>query len=238
MAEAVKFDEIFRRKEVKYLLTQDQYHAVWEILEGRMFPDKYGKQTIRSIYYDTPDFRLIRRSLQKPVFKEKLRVRTYGPLGGKAPCFAEIKKKFHGIVYKRRIAYSGDPLPEAMPGPIESPANEITRRELIAMFDHYPGLAPACFIGYERMACAGADDLRITFDENLRFRTDRLGLQDSIDGQPILAPGFVVMEVKYPGGSPLWLAEAFSKHSIFPKSMSKYGMAFTNNIAGGIHFHA
>ena len=101
------------------------------------------------------------------------------------------------------------------------------------MFDHYPGLAPACFIGYERTACAGDDDLRITFDEDVRYRTERLSLDGGIDGTPLNPPGYVVMEVKYPGGSPLWLAEAFSRRGIFPKSMSKYGIAFTEHIAIG-----
>ena len=115
MGEELRLDEIFRRKEVKYLLTPAQYEAVRELLDGKMFPDRYGRQTIRSIYYDTPDFYLIRRSLQHPAFKEKLRVRTYGDPGTTAPCFAEIKKKLHGIVYKRRILYSGGLLPDTMP---------------------------------------------------------------------------------------------------------------------------
>ena len=106
------------------------------------------------------------------------------------------------------------------------------------MFDHYPGLHPACLIAYERTACVGPEGLRLTFDENLRFRTDDLTLMSGSAGRLILQAGMVVMEVKYPGGAPLWLAEGFSRRGIFPKSMSKYGRAFTDYIAGGVHFNA
>ena len=231
MAE-LSHDEIFRRKEVKYLLTWDRYQRLLAFFGDRIHADAHGRQTIRSIYYDVPDFSLIRRSLQHPVYKEKLRVRTYGDPGSTAPRFAEIKKKYRGIVYKRRIPFDGGPLPGALPALMPGLTAEITRRELLAMFDHYPGLAPACFIGYERTACYAADDLRITFDENVRFRTDRLTLDGGVDGTRLFPDGTVLMEVKYPDASPLWLAEGFSRAGIFPQSMSKYGYAFTHFISG------
>lgn len=101
------------------------------------------------------------------------------------------------------------------------------------MFEHYRDLAPSCFIACERTACVGPEDLRVTFDEDLRFRTDRLSLYEQTDGRPILKEGTVVMEVKYPGGAPMWLSEAFSRMGVFPQSMSKYGRAYTYFIAGG-----
>lgn len=197
--------------------------------------DRYGTQTIRSVYYDTPGWELITRSLQHPKYKEKLRVRGYGESGSNTMFFAEIKKKYKGIVYKRRIPFDGGLLPGCLPESFPIYDEEITRRELLAMFDHYRDLKPACLIACERTAFVGPEDLRLTFDENLRFRTDRLTLLEGSEGRPILKEGMVVMEVKYPGGAPLWLADSFSRLGVFPESMSKYGRAFTNFIAGGIH---
>ena len=208
--------EIFRRKEIKYLLTPERYEALREFFGSTLEVDRYGRQTVRSVYYDTPGFDLIRRSLQHPDYKEKLRVRGYGGPDSGMPMFAEIKKKLHGIVYKRRVPFDGGLLPGCLPERFDRYEEEITRRELMAMFEHYRLLRPACFIACERTACVGPEDLRVTFDEDLRFRTDRLSLLEQTDGRPILKPGTVVMEVKYPGGAPLWISDAFSRMGIFP----------------------
>ena len=95
---------VFRRKEQKYLLNVAQRQAFTELMEANMQPDKYPRSSIRNIYYDTPDYRLIRRSLEKPVYKEKLRLRCYGDPGQGGDVFLEMKKKYKGVVYKRRVA--------------------------------------------------------------------------------------------------------------------------------------
>ena len=98
------YQAVFRRYEMKYLLTEDQYRAVLEAMAPHMAADKYGLTTIRNIYFDTDNFRLIRRSVEKPLYKEKLRIRSYGAPKPGEPIFVELKKKFDGVVYKRRVS--------------------------------------------------------------------------------------------------------------------------------------
>ena len=96
--------QIFERYEKKYLLDENQYTELQKVLKGRFQIDNYGKTTINNIYYDTPESLLIRRSIEKPVYKEKLRVRSYGKADSETQVFIELKKKYKGIVYKRRTS--------------------------------------------------------------------------------------------------------------------------------------
>lgn len=100
------FTEVFERKEVKYRLGARQHRAMVEALVGRMAPDAFGATRIVSRYFDTPERALIERSLDKPLYKEKLRLRGYGSPQADDRVFVEIKKKFKGIVYKRRVGCS------------------------------------------------------------------------------------------------------------------------------------
>nr|WP_330423131.1 polyphosphate polymerase domain-containing protein [Butyricicoccus sp. OF13-6] len=99
-----EYQGTFKRYEKKYLVTQQQYDALAKVFAARMVPDRFAESTISNIYYDTPDFRLIRRSLDRPAYKEKLRLRTYRTPGADTEAFVEIKKKYDHIVYKRRVA--------------------------------------------------------------------------------------------------------------------------------------
>ena len=98
------YQTVFKRYELKYLLTERQKKCVMEAMEPCMTPDAYGRTTIRNIYFDTADYRLARRSIEKPVYKEKLRIRSYEKASGASPVFVELKKKYKGVVYKRRIS--------------------------------------------------------------------------------------------------------------------------------------
>ena len=98
------YQDVFERYEYKYFLTPSQKRKLLELSEGRLELDRYGRTTIRNIYYDTDSFRLIRDSLDHPVYKEKLRLRSYQKASDNDPVFIEIKKKYEDIVYKRRIA--------------------------------------------------------------------------------------------------------------------------------------
>ena len=127
----MSYQDVFERKEVKYVLTADQRETMVGALCGRMAPDAYGTTNIVSRYFDTPDRLLIERSLDKPTYKEKLRVRSYGLPAEEDQVFVELKKKYKGIVYKRRVgcsyaaarAYMGGlPYEEACSAyPLESP---------------------------------------------------------------------------------------------------------------------
>jgi len=223
------FQDVFKRTEIKYLLTEEQYRALRERLTGIARVDKYGETDILNIYYDTPDYRLIRDSLMKPVYKEKLRLRTYGtPKDGTAVSFIEIKKKYKGIVYKRRIDAPLHAAERYLSGRGELLQRSQIKSEIDSMLAQYPGIRPAMAISYTRIAMAGIEDseLRITFDKNIRWRTDNLNLYAGPKGEDILAPGQYLMEMKIKDAFPLHLSRILSELGIFPISFSKYGRGY------------
>ena len=213
----------FKRYEKKYLLNPAQYEAVREGMEAYMTPDQYGNYAICNVYYDTDDFRLIRTSLEKPVYKEKLRVRSYGAASDDSKAFVELKKKFDGVVYKRRVTMGAADAVSYLNG--DQPGGDTQIFREIDWFMHCYRPTPKAFIAYDREAYAGRDnpDLRITFDTNLRGRSERVDLRSGDDGQPILKGNQILMEIKIPGAAPLWLARLLSENGIFSTSFSKYG---------------
>lgn len=222
----------FRRHEKKYLLTPAQYETVLARLAPRMTPDCYGESTVLSLYYDTPDYALVRASLERPVYKEKLRLRAYGVPGPDDQTFVEIKKKYEGIVYKRRVAL---PLHEARDYLADRwhPADSQTVRELDFFQRRYQGLRPAALLCYDRTALSGAEDaaLRVTFDRNVRGRCVQLDLARGDWGNPILPPETVLMELKLPESAPLWLARLLSEAGVHPAQFSKYGTYYQQALA-------
>ena len=221
------YQAVFQRKEVKYLLNSVQLQTLMPILRLHMEPDVFPHSSIGNLYYDTPDYRLIRRSLEKPEYKEKLRLRSYGVPGRDTQVFPEIKKKAGGIVYKRRVSMGCEDAMDYLGGRCPGPEGQIFR-ELDWMLSAYPELAPRVFLSYERDSWKGKDDdsLRLTLDQDILFRTRQLDLRQGAWGERILLPGQTLMEVKIPGAAPIWLAKAFSEIGIFPVSFSKYGKAY------------
>lgn len=213
----------FKRYEKKYLLTPAQYEAVRTGMESHMVPDAYSHYTICNVYYDTDDFSLIRTSLDKPVYKEKLRVRSYGVASDDSKAFVELKKKYEGVVYKRRVVMGAADAVAYLEGRVPEQETQIHREIDWFMKSYRP--TPKAFIAYDREAYAGRDnpDLRITFDTNLRGRMERVDLRSGDDGQPILDGNQILMEIKIPGAAPLWLARLLSENQIFSTSFSKYG---------------
>ena len=227
------FQEIFKRIEIKYLLDETTYMRLRERLKGMAEVDRYGESTILNIYYDTPDYRLIRTSLDKPDYKEKLRLRSYNTPTKESPAFIEIKKKYDGVVYKRRIDMKYDEALGYLAGSgdeVSSRLNRQIKNEIDYMRSYYGGLQPMMVISYDRIAMFGKEDpeLRITFDRNIRYRTDRLDLRYGGSGKDLLKPGQRLMEVKIAGAFPLELARIFSELRIYPVSFSKYGRGYVN----------
>lgn len=230
----------FKRYELKYLLDADQYAAVREAMEGRCIPDAYGRSRICNLYFDTPDYRIIRRSIEKPIYKEKLRLRSYGPVSGDGKLFAELKKKYESVVYKRRVTMTRDGARAFFRDP--QPTGQI-EREIAYFLTVYPGAAPAVWLAYAREAFFGVDDpdFRMTFDTDVLARWEDLTLAGGIYGSPVLPQGKTLMEVKVAGALPLWLVECFSQNGIRQTSFSKYGTAYlqkTQNqlMIGGQHY--
>lgn len=218
---------VFKRYEIKYLMNRRQQDAILKAMDPYMSIDRYGHSSIRNIYYDLPDFRLIRRSLEKPVYKEKLRVRSYGAAMAKAPVFVELKKKYRDVVYKRRMSLPQDQVEACLDGRMHLPDNQIGR-EIAYVLEFYRELKPAVFLSYEREALFERDggDFRVTFDENIRYRQVELTLDSDAWGKPILQPDQVLMELKTSGGLPLWMVHVLSQQNIFKTSFSKYGAAY------------
>ena len=230
----------FKRYEKKYMLTPEQYRAMILGMAFHMRPDEHPRYTIGNVYFDTTDYALIRASLEKPAYKEKLRVRSYGVPGDDGLAFVEIKKKFDGVVYKRRVTMTareadawlrgGRPPRETQPREAVNcsadPAfvrGQISRE--IDWFMQFYHPAPAVYIAYDREAYAGIenDELRITFDRNLRWRDHDVDLRAGDHGSPILGDDQILMEIKIPGTAPLWLAHLLSENHIVSTSFSKYG---------------
>ena len=220
---------VMQRYELKYLLDAHQADTLRRRIAGRMEPDQFGRTTIASLYYDTPDHLLIRRSLDKPVYKEKLRIRSYDVPTGDSPVFVELKKKLLGTVYKRRISLKYSDAMEFLNsgGKCKKDLSQI-EKEIAYCFDLYRSLQPAMFISYHRKSFVGINDygLRITFDNDVLSRTTELELAKGIWGDEVLAEGHYIMEIKTLNSMPFRLAEALDKNRIFPGSFSKYGTAY------------
>lgn len=229
---AMGYQDTFKRVEIKYLLTRQQKELLLRAMEPYMEPDSYGRTAILNIYYDTPEYTLIRRSLEKPIYKEKLRLRSYGIPEPEDNVFIELKKKYKGIVYKRRISTSlGEALKYLSGEAHLRKQNQITR-EIDYFRSFYQGLAPAMVISYEREAYFSKDssDLRITFDEKIFWREEELSLQKGSFGTPILKEDQTLLEVKTAAAMPLWLTAKLSELGIFQTSFSKYGNAYLQKI--------
>lgn len=245
---------VFERKETEYRLSADQYRAILDALEGRLAPDAYGSTVVKSAYFDTEQRDMVARSLEKPFYKEKLRVRGYGIVGKDDTVFVEIKKKYDGVVYKRRIGMSYaaaraylDGMPyekacRAFPAKGESQTTcasheeevQVTR-EVDALASRWGALSASVVtscvrtaygpIGEDGYGCSGEDGLRITFDSSLAY-CDLRAKRRASSFLPLIGPEEVIMEIKVRGSYPKWLADVLAQCNAYPCSFSKYGEAY------------
>ena len=218
----------FQRIEEKYLLNTEQYNRLRNALQNHIVPDDYPESTICNIYYDTPDYQLIRHSMEKPLYKEKFRVRSYGIPTKTGFVFMEIKKKFDGIVYKRRVLSDIGETMEYLQGGEKPEVDDPQILQEIQWFKQIYTLVPKLFLAYDRLAFRDTEDpeLRLTFDRNIRFRTENLDLTCGDYGVKLLPEDQILMEVKIPGAAPVWLSQVLSSLNIYPISFSKYGKCY------------
>ena len=223
------YQTVFKRYELKYMLSLEQKERIIDAMSGYMQLDKYGKTTIRNVYFDTDNYRLIRRSIEKPAYKEKLRIRSYSRATADSTVFVELKKKYDKVVYKRRL-----PLCEAnamawVCREMTCPVSTQISREIDYFIDFYGGLSPTVFLSYEREAYYDKDggNFRVTFDDNILCRESDVSLCSGIYGVPILPKGKMLMELKCPGGIPMWMVNLLSREHIYKTSFSKYGTAYS-----------
>lgn len=234
---------IFKRYEIKYILTSAQKDLILRAMAPYMSRDAYGQTTIRNIYFDTDSYRLIRHSIEKPAYKEKLRLRSYARAEAGSPVYAELKKKYDGIVYKRRISLPEKEAMDWLWGSSPAPCDSQISREIDYFLAYYKALRPVVFLSYRRDAYYSHDgsDFRVTFDDNILCRQDRLSLGEEPGGTSILEDGKFLMEIKTSGGIPLWMTQVLCREGIYKTSFSKYGTAYETLIypnCKGDHLYA
>lgn len=222
------YQTVFKRYELKYTLTLVQKARLLAAMAPYMALDQYGRTTICNLYYDTDDYRLIRHSIEKPVYKEKLRLRSYGPASAHCPVFVELKKKYDHVVYKRRLPMVHADAVQWLSGTAPCPTDCQIGREIDYFLHYYPGLHPTVWLSYEREAYYAKDggDFRVTFDDRLLARTGNLSLDSDPGGTSLLPEDTVLMELKCNGGIPLWMAHILTDEQLRKTSFSKYGMAY------------
>lgn len=236
------YQAVFKRYEIKYMVTAEQKTRILRAMEPYMEMDRFGRSTVRNIYYDTDDFVLARHSIAKPDFKEKLRVRSYAKADAESTVFVELKRKFDGVVYKRRVglreadavkwmAGSNDP---AVIHGTDAGSTQVTS-EIEYFRGLYNGLKPVLYLSYDREAyrmkegaqtADGGSEFRVTFDCNIRCRENDLTLKSEAYGTEMLEEGMFLMELKCPGAIPLWMTEVLSREHLYKTSFSKYGTAY------------
>ena len=222
---------VMKRYEMKYILSPEQTEFFKKKVVGHMKIDKFGLTSIASLYYDTPDYRLIRTSIDKPAFKEKIRLRSYGIASDSSPVFLELKRKAYGIVYKRRVQSTLPLVKKFFDCEGDICAGGQINREITTFRDYYQTLVPACLIFYDRIAYfEPGGDLRLTIDHNPRYRYDELNLKTSMEGNSLLEKGFTILEVKVQQAVPLWLSAILTEGHIYKNSFSKYGEAYRQQL--------
>lgn len=228
-------EQIFERFEIKYLLEAEQYAGLKEKLTLYLKEDDYGETIICNCYYDTPDYRLIRNSMEGAGYKEKLRLRSYGvPEGRREEVFLELKKKHQGVVYKRREILTREEAEGYLEHGKKPERDSQILREIDWVLHYYKGIGPAMYLSYQRLALAadrtgeqtGSQDLRVTFDRDIRWRVEDIDLKKGMYGRELLKPGQRIMEIKTAGAIPLWLVELLDRKKLYPLSYSKYGRAY------------
>lgn len=223
----------FERVEKKYKMTREQYEAFVSRISDRTKPEKYGVHTIRNIYFDTDDFELIRTSIEKPKYKEKFRVRGYGDITDDSPIYLEIKKKYNGIVYKRRISLSYKEAKSYLDDGIPPENSDQIFKEIDYFLKFYKP-KQKLYLAYDRIAYIGKDEpsLRITIDQNIRSRYHNLNLSDDTNCT-YLDRDLYLMEIKVPAAYPLWLSDLLCELQIYPTSFSKYGTIYAHSVLTG-----
>ena len=221
----------FKRIEKKYLLSETQYEALFRRIGRHLMPDEYGRSTVMSLYLDTPDHRIIRNSIEAVDYKEKLRLRSSGTAAANSTVFLELKKKFGGVVYKRRAAMTLVEAERYLWLGIKPFESQIMS-EIDWAMKLYGRPKPAMMIACEREAWFDEQhpDLRLTFDRNIRYRENELRLDRGSAGIGLLPKDAVLLEIKTAGAMPLWLADALDAEGILPGRFSKYGAAYLRTL--------
>ena len=226
-----KFDRI----EKKYLIDNTTKKKLLSVIKKKTQKDEYFKSEILNIYFDTENFDLIIKSIENPDFKEKFRARSYG---GYDKVFLEIKTKMktdgERVGHKRRILLTHQDFKKFVRGEktaeelvSSQPDNDIQIAREVDYLVSYFELKPQILVYYERESHKGEEDLRITFDKNLRYRNQDLDFKRKVSDKYYFDDEKnIIMEIKARGGMPLWLVEVLSENKIYPERFSKIGKIY------------
>ncbi len=223
---------IFKRHELKYRLTKQQYSLLCDCMKNHMVLDSYGRHKISNVYFDTDDFSIIRHSIERPKYKEKLRLRVYGQPNEDSMSFIELKKKYNGVVYKRRIPSTQSKAMSYLCNESELDDNSQIKKEVDYFINTHKHLSPSIYLSYEREAyySLSDEDFRITFDFDIKMRDIDISPYESEHDVNILLDDCVVLEVKTVWGLPFWFIDFLGQNGLYKTSFSKYGTAYNNFI--------
>lgn len=221
--------KVFRRVEKKYLINEKQYQDILSLASSYIVKDRFYKTTICNIYFDNYNNDLIINSLEKPIYKEKIRLRSYGTPSLNDKVFFEIKKKYSGTVFKRREIVT---LKEAYDYLDHHRYKQSQiMKEIDYCFNRY-NLEPSLYLAYDRYSYREKNNshFRLTFDYNIRSRISDLKLDSGDEGQKLLNNNQYIMEVKCLNAMPLWFSKILSYLQIYPISFSKYGKIYEQRV--------
>ena len=219
---------IFKRFEEKFLITNEQAARIEAVLSDRMTPGQFHNYWVQNLYFDTDNWDVIQTSMQKPYYKEKMRLRCYGALEASDSVFLELKKKCAGITYKRRALLPMQALSQPLEEVLTEESSQIARE--LEFYLQSTAVTPKMFVAYRRRAYAGKEDaeLRVTFDSGIRYRLDPLHFHQPEEGRLVLSEDYQLMEIKTLTSIPLWFARLCSENGVFAGSYSKYAACYTD----------
>lgn len=230
--------EVFERLETKYLLNEEMYLKLMNVINNHLEKDKYFESNIYNIYFDSNDYMLIQNSLEKPIYKEKVRLRSYHKPDIDEDVFLEVKKKYNGIVSKRRVSLKLKDFYEYLrSGVIPKSSSDQRFKEIDYLFNYYR-LEPKLLLAYDRKSYFDKDNInfRITFDSNIRSNENNFHLEDIKEEKPYFEERMYIMETKVLGGYPKWFIDALSTLKIYPASFSKYGSIYTKKLKEELNY--
>ena len=229
-------ENTFCRREKKLLVDTKLIPSLKQELLLHMQPDKHNKDgkpyVISNLYFDNDSDDSIRHSISKPSYKEKLRLRVYGEAPTKDnQAFIEIKKKLNRVGTKRRAVLTLRQAEEYIATGLHPQGLSYLDEQVLCEIDYYRSVThayPKVYISYQRNAYFGLDDhsLRVTIDQDILTRRDNLVLDGGRYGTPLLPPGKTLLEIKFSGALPLWMANFMSQNQLTFGSFSKYGTEY------------
>ena len=223
--------EIFKRVEQKYVLSENEFNSLMNLIGNHLNKDEYYQSKICNIYFDSDNYDLIINSLEKGYYKEKVRLRSYSIPSLEDKVYFEIKSKLDGVVYKRRVTLPLKDYYRYLDGKEVTSSNKQIMCELDYVIKTY-NLKPKYFIAYDRLSYYDKEDesFRITFDENIRSRQEDLRVEFGDSGKLYFDDKKYIMELKCSDALPMWFINALSSLKIYPCSFSKYGNIYKNSL--------